>query len=162
MDVTCSPTPRPCYQVDAAICGCIQRAITQLSYWRGYSCSRLPVPPAHRHVSVEDSYGIPSLEIEPLGVLENDTLDGENAGENGATATLLSDVGFGMTAHNETPLVEYPIKRRAQVNSTLAFCQKRKCFLLATQSGEEPQPLIHQRPSETSFAHPASENFRSR
>jgi len=49
-------------------------------------------------VAVDDSYAIPpsqTLQIEPFGVLENDTLDDENAGENGATATLLSGVSKG-------------------------------------------------------------------
>jgi hypothetical protein len=44
-------------------------------------------------VAVNDHYGIPSsqfLQIEPFGVLENDTLDDENAGESEATAALLS------------------------------------------------------------------------
>ena len=34
MDVTYSPVPKPLYQVDAPICGYIQRAIMQLGYWR--------------------------------------------------------------------------------------------------------------------------------
>ena len=49
-------------------------------------------------VAVDDSYGIlPSqtLQIESFGVLENDTLNNENAGESGATATLLTDVSKG-------------------------------------------------------------------
>ncbi|NOR40537.1 MAG: hypothetical protein GQ537_04955, partial [Gammaproteobacteria bacterium] len=49
-------------------------------------------------VAVDDRYGIPSsqlLQIEPFGVLENDTLDDENAGESGATATLVTDVSTG-------------------------------------------------------------------
>jgi hypothetical protein len=49
-------------------------------------------------VAVDDSYDIPPsrfLEVEPVGVLENDTLDDENAGESGATATLLTDVSKG-------------------------------------------------------------------
>ena len=49
-------------------------------------------------LGVEDAYGIPfelTLQVEPLGVLENDTLDGENAGENGATAMLVSEVSAG-------------------------------------------------------------------
>jgi hypothetical protein len=49
-------------------------------------------------VAVDDSYDIPPsqfLQVEPFGVLENDTLDGENAGESGATATLLTDVSKG-------------------------------------------------------------------
>jgi hypothetical protein len=49
-------------------------------------------------VAVDDRYGIPPsqfLQVEPFGVLENDTLDDENAGESGATATLLTDVSKG-------------------------------------------------------------------
>lgn len=49
-------------------------------------------------VDVDDSFAIPpsqALQIEPFGVLENDTLDDENAGENGATATLLANVSKG-------------------------------------------------------------------
>lgn len=52
-------------------------------------------------VAVDDSYGIPQsqvLQIEPFGVLGNDTLDDENAGENGATASLLTDVSKGTLA----------------------------------------------------------------
>jgi hypothetical protein len=48
--------------------------------------------------AVDDLYGIPfgiTLEVEPFGVLENDLLDGENAGESGATAVLVSDVSHG-------------------------------------------------------------------
>jgi VCBS repeat-containing protein len=46
----------------------------------------------------DDLYGIPfgfTLEVEPFGVLENDILDEENAGESGATAVLVSDVSHG-------------------------------------------------------------------
>ena len=49
-------------------------------------------------VAVDDSFAIPpsqALQIEPFGVLENDTLDDENAGESGATAALLSGVSKG-------------------------------------------------------------------
>ena len=49
-------------------------------------------------VAAGDSYGIPpsqTLQIEFYGVLENDTLDGENAGESGATATLVTSVSKG-------------------------------------------------------------------
>ena len=47
---------------------------------------------------VDDDYGIPfgqTLQVEALGVLENDTLDGEPAGENGALAELLSSTSSG-------------------------------------------------------------------
>ena len=46
----------------------------------------------------DDSYGIPygeDLVVEASGVLDNDTLDGENAGENGATVELVTDVANG-------------------------------------------------------------------
>ena len=49
-------------------------------------------------VAVDDNYAIPpsqNLQIEPFGVLENDTLDDENAGESGATAALLTSVSKG-------------------------------------------------------------------
>ena len=49
-------------------------------------------------LTVDDNYGIPAsrfLQIEPFGVLENDTLDDQNAGENGATVELLSSVANG-------------------------------------------------------------------
>ena len=49
-------------------------------------------------VTVNDNYGIPSsqtLLVEPFGVLENDTLDDENAGESGVMATLLTGVTKG-------------------------------------------------------------------
>ena len=48
--------------------------------------------------AVDDSYGVPfgqPLLIEAFGVLENDMLDGQPAGENGATAELLSSVSSG-------------------------------------------------------------------
>lgn len=49
-------------------------------------------------VAVDDSVGVPfdqPLQVEAFGVLENDTLDGNSAGENGATAKLLSGVTYG-------------------------------------------------------------------
>lgn len=42
-------------------------------------------------------YGVP-LGVEAFGVLDNDVLDGENAGEGGATAQLISDVSHGTLA----------------------------------------------------------------
>jgi hypothetical protein len=49
-------------------------------------------------VAVDDGMGVPfgaPLQVEAFGVLENDTLDGEAAGENGALAELVSDVTYG-------------------------------------------------------------------
>jgi hypothetical protein len=49
----------------------------------------------------DDVYGIPfgqPLEVEAFGVLDNDLLDDESAGESGATAELVSDVGYGTLA----------------------------------------------------------------
>jgi hypothetical protein len=46
----------------------------------------------------DDAFGIPygvALEVEAFGVLDNDILDGENAGEFGATAELVADVTHG-------------------------------------------------------------------
>jgi hypothetical protein len=59
--------------------------------------------PAYGQVIVagEDSYEVASgetLVIEPFGVLDNDTLDDEAAGENGATAELMTDVSHGTLA----------------------------------------------------------------
>ena len=42
-------------------------------------------------------YGLP-LEVEPFGVLDNDELDGENAGEGGATAQFVSGASRGTLA----------------------------------------------------------------
>ena len=57
--------------------------------------------PAHAQVLLanDDSYGIPYgeyLVVEAFGVLDNDALDGENAGENGATVELVTDVTNGV------------------------------------------------------------------
>jgi hypothetical protein len=49
-------------------------------------------------VATDDSIGIPVsrvLTVEAFGVLDNDTLDGLNAGENGVTAALHTDVSKG-------------------------------------------------------------------
>jgi hypothetical protein len=51
----------------------------------------------------DDTFGIPygfPLEIEAFGVLDNDILDGENAGELGATAELVLDVIHGTLVLN--------------------------------------------------------------
>ncbi len=50
-------------------------------------------------VVVDDHYGIPfgqPLQVEASGVLDNDTLDGEPAGENGATAELVIGPSHGI------------------------------------------------------------------
>ncbi len=52
-------------------------------------------------VANDDEFSIPwglSLVVEEFGVLENDTLDGENAGESGATAELVADTSHGTLA----------------------------------------------------------------
>lgn len=49
-------------------------------------------------VVADDHYGIPfgqSLQVEASGVMDNDTLDGEPAGENGATAVWVSGPSHG-------------------------------------------------------------------
>ncbi len=56
--------------------------------------------PAHAQVIVanDDLFSVPlafTLVVEPFGVLENDLLDDEAAGELGATAELLSGVSYG-------------------------------------------------------------------
>lgn len=60
---------------------------------------------AHAQVLIAhlDRYGIPfgePLVVEPNGVLDNDLLDGEPAGENGAMATLVTDVRHGTLVLN--------------------------------------------------------------
>jgi hypothetical protein len=54
-------------------------------------------------VANEDSFGIPAgeaLVVEFYGILENDTLDDQSAGENGATSELVSDVSHGTLVLN--------------------------------------------------------------
>jgi hypothetical protein len=54
--------------------------------------------PAQVLVANDDGFGIPygeTLVVEAFGVLDNDTLDGEAAGENGATAELVVDASHG-------------------------------------------------------------------
>ena len=58
---------------------------------------------AHAQVlfAEDDSFYVPlgePLLIEAFGVLDNDTLDGESAGESGATAELVTDVSHGTLA----------------------------------------------------------------
>ncbi|MBU8920248.1 MAG: T9SS type A sorting domain-containing protein [Bacteroidales bacterium] len=51
----------------------------------------------------DDEFGIPfgiSLEVDVFGILDNDILDGESAGESGATAELVSDVFHGTLSLN--------------------------------------------------------------
>ena len=52
-------------------------------------------------VANDDAFAIPyglSLDVEAFGVLDNDVLDGENAGESGATAQIVSDPIHGTLA----------------------------------------------------------------
>lgn len=51
--------------------------------------------------AIDDAFPVPygtALTVEAFGVLDNDLLDGEPAGENGATAELVSDVSHGVLA----------------------------------------------------------------
>ncbi len=62
--------------------------------------------------AVDDRYGLPfgaPLEVEPYGVLENDLLDGENAGESGATASLVIDVSHGTLVLNSDGSFTYQV-----------------------------------------------------
>lgn len=62
-------------------------------------CTATSLAQAQTLVVADDHYGIPfgqQLQVEPLGVLENDTLDGESAGENGAIAKLVTGPAFGL------------------------------------------------------------------
>lgn len=61
--------------------------------------------PVHAQVLLaeDDSFHVPfgeTLVVEAFGVLENDTLDDEAAGENGATVELVSDVSHGTLTLN--------------------------------------------------------------
>jgi hypothetical protein len=51
-------------------------------------------------------YGMP-LVVEPFGVLDNDILDGENAGESGATAELVTNVNHGTLVLNPNGSFDY-------------------------------------------------------
>lgn len=49
-------------------------------------------------IAADDAFGVPfgePLVVEPFGVLDNDTVDGENAGESGAGAEIVADVLHG-------------------------------------------------------------------
>jgi hypothetical protein len=59
--------------------------------------------PVHAQVLLaeDDTYAVPlgaTLVVEAFGVLDNDTLDGDPAGENGATAELVADASQGTLA----------------------------------------------------------------
>ena len=63
-------------------------------------------------VAVNDSYGVPldqALEVETFGVLDNDTLDGQNAGENGVTVETVpvSHVSHGTLVLNSDGSFSY-------------------------------------------------------
>ena len=76
----------------------------------------LPGPATTAHaqtlVVVDDSYGVDfgqPLEVEAFGVLDNDTLDGQNAGENGVTVETVpvSDVSHGTLVLNSDGSFSY-------------------------------------------------------
>jgi hypothetical protein len=63
-------------------------------------------------VANDDRYGVPydqALEVEAFGVLDNDTLDGQNAGENGVTVETVpvSDVNHGTLVLNSDGSFSY-------------------------------------------------------
>lgn len=84
--------------IQASKPGCVRLSIVcTLGWWN------LGVGPvtAQTLIANDDEYGIPfgePLVIEAFGVLDNDTLDGETAGENGATADLVANVSHGVLA----------------------------------------------------------------
>jgi hypothetical protein len=70
-------------------------------------------PASAQLIANDDSFGIPfgkTLVIEAFGVLDNDTLDGEAAGENGATADLVTDVSHGTLQFNSDGSSATPIR----------------------------------------------------
>jgi len=82
----------------------------------GFTCALLVtcVFPAQAQVLIasDDVYGIPfgqTLVVDPFGVLANDLLDGENAGEGGATAQLVTDVLHGTLSLNTDGSFTYQI-----------------------------------------------------
>jgi len=61
-------------------------------------------------VAINDHFGIPfgePLVVEFYGILDNDLLNGESAGENGATAELVTDVSHGTLALNPNGSFSY-------------------------------------------------------
>ncbi len=61
-------------------------------------------------VAIDDSFGIPfgePLVVEFYGILENDILNGESAGEKGATAELVTDVDHGTLTLNPNGSFNY-------------------------------------------------------
>jgi hypothetical protein len=58
----------------------------------------------------DDDFGIPfgiSLQVDLFGILDNDILDGESAGESGATAELVSDAIHGTLTLNSNGSFTY-------------------------------------------------------
>ena len=65
---------------------------------------------AHDLVAIDDSFGIPfgePLVVEFYGILENDILNGESAGDKGATAELVTDVDHGTLTLNPNGSFNY-------------------------------------------------------
>jgi hypothetical protein len=76
-----------------------------LPRWILWGCLLIPFAAGPSPAQVlevnDDSYGVPFAErlvIEAFGVLDNDVLDGEPAGEGGATTSLVGDVSHGTLA----------------------------------------------------------------
>ena len=81
--------------------------LSRLSLCFGFlsCCLMLVVGAGHAHAQIlvvnADHYGVPygeALVVEASGVLDNDSLGGENAGESGATSELVTDVTHGTLA----------------------------------------------------------------
>ena len=81
-----------------------RRSASRLLQWCGLVLLLVAnAAPAQVLEAYDDDFGVPfgeTLVVEPFGVLDNDILDGESAGENGATAELVADAGFGTLALN--------------------------------------------------------------
>ena len=91
-----------------------QKSVKSSKYPVIYVCLLLMVSAvsvrAQDLTAYDDNFGIPfgiTLEIEAFGVLENDILDGENAGESGSTAELVTDVLHGTLVLNSNGSFSY-------------------------------------------------------
>jgi len=78
----------------------ISKSVNRMLWQTGILfCMMISMVQAQTLIVQDDHYGIPfgrPLQVEASGVLDNDTFDGEPAGENGATAELVSGPGHGV------------------------------------------------------------------